>query len=125
MDIDNLKQISQQSYDMALQKANALKKADSDQIVVYENHILAFKKQYGIILSRDNFHHVNLCARDEGATRLVSNLVRLDRLPGVNPPEGMRFLRTAWRHYDIALHLAWKYKLIGDQFLGSSEAYVI
>lgn len=24
---------------MALQKANALKKADSDQIVVYENHI--------------------------------------------------------------------------------------
>ena len=39
MDIDNLKQISQQSYDIALQKANALKKADSDQIVVYENHI--------------------------------------------------------------------------------------
>jgi len=80
---------------------------------VYENHILAFKKQCGIILSRDNFHHVNLCARDEGATRLVSNLVRLDRLPGVNPPEGMRLLRTAWRHFDIALHLAWKYKLIG------------
>ena len=39
MDIDNLKQISQQSYDIALQKANALKKAESDQIVVYENHI--------------------------------------------------------------------------------------
>lgn len=39
MDLDKLKTISQQSYDIGIQKANALKKADSDQILVYQNHI--------------------------------------------------------------------------------------
>ena len=39
MNIDQLKKISKQSFDMSLQKANALKKAESDQILVYNNHI--------------------------------------------------------------------------------------
>ena len=39
MDLDKLKSISQQSYDSNLQKSNALKKAQSDLVVVYENHI--------------------------------------------------------------------------------------
>ena len=39
MNIDQLKEISKQSYDASLQKANALKKAESDQILVYKNHI--------------------------------------------------------------------------------------
>ena len=39
MNIDQLKKISRQSFDINLQKANALKKAESDQILVYENHI--------------------------------------------------------------------------------------
>ena len=39
MNIDQLKKISKQSYDANLQKANALKKAESDQILVYKNHI--------------------------------------------------------------------------------------
>ena len=39
MNIDQLKKISKQSYDANLQKANALKKVESDQILVYKNHI--------------------------------------------------------------------------------------
>jgi hypothetical protein len=39
MNIDQLKAISKQSFDMSLQKANAIKKAESDQILVYNNHI--------------------------------------------------------------------------------------
>lgn len=39
MDFNDLKKISQDSYDTNLQKNNALKKAQSDQIVVYNNHI--------------------------------------------------------------------------------------
>jgi hypothetical protein len=39
MDLSQLKQISNISYDVALQKQNALKKAESDQITVYNNHI--------------------------------------------------------------------------------------
>ena len=39
MNLDKLKSISRQSYDISLVKTNALKKADSDQILVYQNHI--------------------------------------------------------------------------------------
>ena len=39
MNIDQLKAISKQSFDMSLQKATAIKKAESDQILVYNNHI--------------------------------------------------------------------------------------
>ena len=39
MDLDKLKSISRQSYDISLAKTNALRKADSDQILVYHNHI--------------------------------------------------------------------------------------
>ena len=39
MNIDQLKEISKQSFDANLQKANALKKAESGQVLVYKNHI--------------------------------------------------------------------------------------
>lgn len=39
MDLDELKSISQQSYDANLQKSNALHRAESDLILVYQNHI--------------------------------------------------------------------------------------
>lgn len=39
MNLDKLKSISRQSYDISLVKNNSLKKADSDQILVYQNHI--------------------------------------------------------------------------------------
>ena len=39
MNIDQLKALSKQSFDINTQKTNALKKAQSDQVLVYQNHI--------------------------------------------------------------------------------------
>ena len=39
MDLSELKDISQQSYDINLQKTNALRKAQSDTVLIYQNHI--------------------------------------------------------------------------------------
>lgn len=39
MDLSELKNISQHSHDLALTKANAYHKAESDIITVYQNHI--------------------------------------------------------------------------------------
>ena len=39
MDISKLKSISRDSYDFNLIKSNALKKAESDIVTVYNNHI--------------------------------------------------------------------------------------
>lgn len=39
MNIDQLKKLSKQSFDINTQKANGLKKAQSDQVFVYQNHI--------------------------------------------------------------------------------------
>jgi hypothetical protein len=58
-----------------------------------------------------NFNVVNLCDQ-RGANRLVSHLVRLDRLPKSNPLEGLLLLRAAWTEYDVSMHLADRYKLI-------------
>lgn len=39
MDLSKLKSLAKQSYDINLLKTNGLKKAESDQIVVYNNNI--------------------------------------------------------------------------------------
>lgn len=41
MDLESIKKYSQYSYDINLQKKNALQKAVSEQIVVYQNHIFS------------------------------------------------------------------------------------
>ena len=63
------------------------------------------------IMSSANFHHLNLHDLD-GAQRLVSHLVRLDRLPKQNTLEGLLVLREAWGEYDVAMSLADYYKKI-------------
>lgn len=39
MDLSKLKSVAQSSYDIALIKSNALRKAESDLVTVYQNHI--------------------------------------------------------------------------------------
>ena len=39
MDLTKLKSVAQQSYDINLTKTNAVQKADSDLVTVYNNHI--------------------------------------------------------------------------------------
>ena len=41
-----------------------------------------------------------------GVQRLISRLVRLDRVPLTNPLEGLLLLRPAWRDHDVAVALA-------------------
>eukprot|EP00966_Prymnesium_polylepis_P010913 251121-Prymnesium_polylepis.2 len=48
----------------------------------------------------------------EGAQRLVSRVVRLDRLPPSNSLEGLQLLRDAWVDYDISMALADRYKAV-------------
>ena len=36
----------------------------------------------------------------------------MDRLPERNSPEGLELLQQAWVHYDVAVHLAQRYKLV-------------
>lgn len=62
-----------------------------------------------MLLSSPNFYHINLADMDH-ANRLVHRLVRLDRLPTRNPIEGLLLLRGAWNNYDVAMHLANKFK---------------
>lgn len=61
------------------------------------------------LLSSPNVYSVNLDA-EEDAKRLVSHLVRLDRLPKHNPLEGLLLLQEVWAEYDVAMHLAGRYK---------------
>ena len=60
---------------------------------------------------RSHLYDLNLADMD-GAERLVSQLVRLDRLPAVNPFEGLLLLREAWCDYDVAMLLATRYKRV-------------
>jgi hypothetical protein len=39
MDLSKLKSVAQSSYDISLMKSNALRKAESDLVTVYQNHI--------------------------------------------------------------------------------------
>jgi hypothetical protein len=63
-----------------------------------------------LLLSNQNFHHLNLCDTAGGA-RLVNELVQLDRVPTVNPLSGSMLLRQAWSEYDVVVYWARYYKM--------------
>ena len=58
------------------------------------------------------FHDCHL-KDSQGSQRLIQELVKLDRLPRQNGVEAMRLLKRAWCEYDVAMHLAGQYKVIG------------
>jgi hypothetical protein len=76
----------------------------------YEHNISAMSVHIRTIMSGRNFHHLNLHDL-EGASKLVGELVKLDRLPNETSLQGLLLLRSAWCEYDVAMHLASKYKL--------------
>lgn len=75
----------------------------------YKELIMSHATFMRTLLTSPNFHHVNLVDTD-GANRLVSALVRLDRLPRSNPLEGLLLLRSAWQDFDISIYLSRRYK---------------
>ena len=64
---------------------------------------------FRVLLSSPNVYHLNLSEMIR-AQKIVNELVRLDRLPTENPVEGLLLLRSAWRDYDVAMHLGSRYK---------------
>ena len=48
----------------------------------------------------------------EIAETLVRQIVKLDRLPATNSLEGLQLLQEAWCEYDVAMHLASRYKMV-------------
>ena len=61
------------------------------------------------LFKSEHLYHCNL-GDLTGAQRLVNRLVRLDRVPLVNPLEGLLLLQAAWRDHDVAVMLANSYK---------------
>jgi len=91
---------------------SALKEVSAEEVYAAHREIMFAQETYmRSLLASPNLYHLNLHDTD-GMSRLVHQLVRLDRLPSMNPPEGLSLLRDAWRDYDVAMHLAWRYKLV-------------
>ena len=76
---------------------------------LYRERMNAMAAITATILSSPNVHHVNLDDED-GSKKLVDQLVRLDRLPRETPIEGLLLMQEAWCAYDVAMHLADRYK---------------
>ena len=73
------------------------------------------------LFSDANFHHLNL-THPAAADRLVSSLVKLDRLPKENPLEALLLLRRAWSEYDVCVHLSGQFKLWGKLLFAAELA---
>ena len=78
---------------------------------LYGDQMLAYETYARTLLSSPYFYAVNLCNPDD-ASRLVSKLVRLDRLPQYNSLQGLLLLQSAWCKYDVCMYLAQRYKLV-------------
>jgi hypothetical protein len=76
---------------------------------LYRERSTAMAAITATILSSPNVHHVNLDDED-GSKKLVDQLVRLDRLLRETPIEGLLLMQEAWCAYDVAMHLADRYK---------------
>ena len=82
---------------------SALKEVSAEEVYAAHREIMFAQETYmRALLASPNLYHLNLHDTD-GMSRLVHQLVRLDRLPSMNPPEGLSLLRDAWRDYDVAM----------------------
>ena len=84
----------------------------SDFATYYGENITALAIHIRTIMSGRNFHHLNLHSVDTGASRLVGELVKLDRLPNETSLQGLLLLRGAWCEVDVAKLLAGRYKVL-------------
>jgi hypothetical protein len=91
-------------------KLQAASHGQHDYATYYRDNISALSVHVRTIISGRNFHHLNLHDTD-GASKLVGELVKLDRLPNETSLQGLLLLRGAWCDYDVAMHLASKYKV--------------
>ena len=57
-------------------------------------------------------YSANVHADTNDLKQLVTRLTDLSRLPNETPPEGLKLLARAWDEFDIAEHLADRYKML-------------
>jgi hypothetical protein len=80
------------------------------------HEISTLRNEIRTLLNSPNLFFLNVHSPTEVAEKLVRQIVRLDRLPANNSLEGLQLLQEAWCEYDIAMHLANRYK-VGSKLL--------
>ena len=85
-------------------------KGHADFSAHFADNITAMAVHTRTVMNGHNFHHLNLQDVD-GASRLVGELVKLDRLPNETNQQGLLLLRSAWCEFDVAMMLADQYKV--------------
>ena len=68
------------------------------------------------LFQAEDFHACNVLSDLHNAKRLVSSLVKIDRLPADTPLEGLELLRQAWNEHDVAAYLGWWYTVWSNVF---------
>lgn len=80
---------------------------------LHEQAGVAWCLQTSALFNSKFLHTVNLRhTKSDDVKKMVSALVRLDRLPPENSLEGLNLLKRAWDEHDIAQHLAGRYKVM-------------
>jgi len=96
--------------DIFLLDKEARETSDS-YLEAYADKITTFSNQIRTLLTSKQYCYLNVHSPVEVAETLVRQIVKLDRLPATNSLEGLQLLQEAWCEYDIAMHLANRYKL--------------
>jgi len=92
-----------------LQAELQAEKDDAEASKDYQAQMWVWIQYAEALFKSDNFHGVNV--NDiAGATELVNQTIRLDRLPRQNNLEGLRLLRSAWDEFDVSMKNAGRYK---------------
>ena len=78
----------------------------------YLQSITQLANEIGTLLTSPHFIFLNVHGPLEIAETLVRQIVKLDRLPATNSLEGLQLLQEAWCEYDVAMHLASRYKMV-------------
>lgn len=78
--------------------------------LIYREEMESYATQISALLSSKNFVSLNVHAPMSVQADMMRALVKLDRLPIQNSLEGLLLLQECWCEYDVAMHLADKYK---------------
>jgi len=80
--------------------------------VEYSDGITELSDVIRELLKSDKFVFFNVHSSMEVGDKILTKIVRLDRLPQKNSLEGLRLLKEAWCEYDVAMMLATWYKTL-------------
>ena len=125
---DTASWLADRTFQDAWQMVPKKKRAEMEATgMTYDKHFRDLSYAHAVftrtLLPSPHFHSLTVSDMDR-AQRLVAHLVRLDRLPKADTLEGLLLLREAWCAYDVAMHLADRYKLL-SKFLFLVQQIVI